>query len=181
MILNLKTMRKAYVEAKNQIMPYKITRGFTKNLVMHYSSVYPLVGVEVGVQQGFNAFNILNRLNVETLYLVDLSLADARSFLVKYEDCVMFLEGKSEFMIEELACNLDFGYIDASHVKCFVEKDIGILWTKIKPNGVMGGHDFDLSHRGVVDAVLEFKDKNNLILYGDEKDWWFYKPGIEVV
>jgi hypothetical protein len=38
--------------------------------------------------------------------------------------------------------SLCFAYIDANHERKFVEQDIQIWWRKIRPGGVLCGHDF---------------------------------------
>ncbi len=58
---------------------------------------------------------------------------------------------------------LDLVYIDANHSYEAVKQDI-ILWTpKLKPNGILCGHDYDLhgdAHNGVKKALEELFGKN---------------------
>ena len=158
-----------------QMKPYLQTRAFTKNLISYYSDKYPLYGVEVGVQNGFNARNLLDNLNLMQLYLIDLDLSQAKKYLKNYNSVCTYYEGKSSDMIHELPYELDFGYIDGSHEKFFVKQDIEHLWKHIKLGGVIGGHDMTFDHRGVIDAVLEFTEAHGLIWECGGSDWWIHK------
>ncbi len=51
---------------------------------------------------------------------------------------------------------VDFCFVDASHVAEDVKKDIEAWWPKIKPGGVLGGHDYSWgSVKGVTNAFAE--------------------------
>lgn len=51
--------------------------------------------------------------------------------------------------------SIDFIFIDANHTYEFVSKDIAAFLPKMKPGGIMSGHDFNGAHPGVVQAVIE--------------------------
>lgn len=51
--------------------------------------------------------------------------------------------------------SIDFCFIDANHTYEFVKKDIAAYLPKMKPGGVIAGHDFNLHHPGVIQAVSE--------------------------
>ena len=53
------------------------------------------------------------------------------------------------------AASLDFVYIDASHDYESVKRDIELWLPKIKPGGVIGGHDFSYHFPSVIKAVGE--------------------------
>jgi len=55
---------------------------------------------------------------------------------------------------------VDFCFIDASHVAEDVKKDIEAWWPKIKPGGVLGGHDYTWG--SVCGTVNAFVDKYEL-------------------
>jgi hypothetical protein len=75
-----------------------------------------------------------------------------------------------------IPAEVDFVYIDGNHNYRAVTEDIRAWWPKIRPNGVMGGHDFyngyARSHDGVVKAVTEFAVTNELALQVKLPDWW---------
>lgn len=51
---------------------------------------------------------------------------------------------------------LDFAFIDADHSAVATWKDIQAWWPKIRPGGILCGHDYDAVQTGVSDAVKEF-------------------------
>jgi hypothetical protein len=85
------------------------------------------------------------------------------------------LEVRRQLTVEALGKladdSLDGGFIDASHKRPEVEADIDALYPKIKPGGLICGHDFDLP--GVYAAVL-----NKLPHYwqGAGSIWFARKP-----
>jgi hypothetical protein len=51
--------------------------------------------------------------------------------------------------------SVDFMFIDANHTYEFVIRDIQAALPKMKPGGIIAGHDFNGAHPGVVQAVIE--------------------------
>jgi len=51
--------------------------------------------------------------------------------------------------------SIDFLFIDANHTYEYVSQDIAAYLPKIKPGGIIAGHDFNGHHPGVVQAVIE--------------------------
>lgn len=51
--------------------------------------------------------------------------------------------------------SIDFCFIDANHTYDYVIRDIQAYLPKMKPGGIMAGHDFNGAHPGVVQAVIE--------------------------
>lgn len=112
----------------------------------------PSRGVEVGAFKGqsaaFLAVELLNRGAPCTLDLVDLfhdggpgpveaSLAPVRSVLGTIH------QGDSTEMAARYAdASLDFVFIDASHVYEAVQRDIAAWRSKVRPGGILAGHDF---------------------------------------
>lgn len=43
---------------------------------------------------------------------------------------------------KEITETLDFVYVDARHDYCGVNEDIQAYWPKLKPGGIMAGHDY---------------------------------------
>lgn len=158
----------------------------------------PLVGVEIGVYKGDNAARMLKMLNIKKLYLIDPyepflqngvlqencnveRKEDAYRLLKKYGNKVEFIYKRSEDAVG-LIPEVDFVYIDANHDYDHVKRDITNYYPKVKPKGVLGGHDFsmgDLSvgngNLGVIKAVTEFAISNRLELIVDKVDWWIRK------
>lgn len=64
--------------------------------------------------------------------------------------------GDSFDRIKEFSDNsIDFAFIDANHTYEFVSRDIAAILPKMKKGGVLAGHDYNLHHPGVMQAVNE--------------------------
>ena len=145
-----------------------------------------LIGVEIGTDKGYHALNMIGRLNIKKLYLVDpyICYPASNSNSLEIED-----ESKAAKLREESAQNLyghnnierllitseeaasyvnvplDFVYIDGDHRYEMVLKDIRLWYPKVKIGGLVAGHDFKLEEKGVINAVFQS--------FGD----WFKKDG----
>ena len=169
-----------------------------------------LTGVEIGVFEGDHAKRILQELNINTLHLIDpykaydgyedemnnfhtkqenlinaqtLRTAEtkAHTTLVQYLHKIEFIKEKSEDIVDEFTDeSLDFVYIDGSHRYEEVKKDMTFWFSKVKPGGVMGGHNIQNHENGdgtngVPQAVAEFAVKFKLKLNIGREDWWFVR------
>lgn len=153
-----------------------------------------LVGVEIGVDSGLNALEILQGLDIKKLFLIDPwkhyggmtghgALPDdarlvkgcydhARKILEDYEDKLVWLIDISENVVNKVDDNLDFVYIDGNHRYEYISKDIELYYPKVKIGGMISGHDFKGGEPGVVRAVQErFAGK----CYRSQWDWWHIK------
>lgn len=152
-----------------------------------------LVGAEIGVSIGTNADDFLNGLNINHAYLVD-------SYPIYTSDCTV---AKQKQVMEQVVqkynrCNnatmivkdsqvaadgfgagfFDFVYIDANHRYENVLADIESWYSKVKSNGLIGGHDFDSceDNHGVYRAVMKWLSLNPMPLFVHHSDWWVIKP-----
>lgn len=74
--------------------------------------------------------------------------------------------------------SIDFCFIDANHNYEFVSRDIAAYLPKMKPGGVIAGHDYNMSHPGVIKAVNEaFAEEINRDYYKPEDKMEIKKPG----
>lgn len=64
---------------------------------------------------------------------------------------------------------VDFCFIDASHVSEDVQRDINAWWPKIKPGGVLGGHDY--MWKSVKSVVDKFVNAHKLTLVAEGNCW----------
>jgi hypothetical protein len=156
-----------------------------------------LIGVEIGVEAGENAFNILTYLDIKKLYLIDLyipynnlqgsgvfdTVEHANEYHEKAINLLSNFKNKIEWIIDfsEIAVNkfednsLDFVYIDGCHLYDYVKKDIELYYPKVKIGGILSGHDYKSGESGVIKAVNEFNDKNNLKYTQKYWDYWWIK------
>lgn len=120
-------------------------------------------GVEVGTHRGEYAHQILKGWHGRKLYCVDPwavppgyepqvkylgngsrdeHYAEARNRLRKHSDRVLLLRELSVAASEEFDDeSLDFVYLDGDHTAEAVRADLIAWWPKIKPGGVLAGHD----------------------------------------
>lgn len=142
-----------------------------------------MVGCELGVFQGRFSDVILST-KPSILYLVDkfdgiqcsgdengdnmisLDLSEYKNILKnKYslDNRIKIVEDSSENFLKSLEDDyLDFCYIDADHSYEGVRKDLELSFLKVKNGGYIMGHDYTNRFRGVIDAVDNFCEKNNL-------------------
>jgi tetratricopeptide (TPR) repeat protein len=130
-------------------------------------SVRPLVGVEVGVQEGkfselildgwkscskyvlIDAWeqqeNYFDKANVDTAEHLRL-LRTAQSRLAKFERRGVELEFRRNYSVDALVyledSSVDFIYIDARHDYCGADEDLRLYWSKLRPGGIFAGHDY---------------------------------------
>jgi hypothetical protein len=165
-----------------------IPRPFTLTLVERFGGKL-LKGAEVGVYVGENAEDLLRRLNLEKLFLIDFyrvyweegRKCDTRPFYSKAIRRVRPWKTRVEFLVKDSVVaskdipdgSLDFVYIDADHSYERVKADVEAYYPKIKGGGLLGGHDFD--YVGIYRAIMEFCAKNNLRLYSAKTDWILIK------
>lgn len=101
--------------------------------------------------------------------------------LVTYKDSpnVSLLKGDSVHMLSTLPDNiLDMVYLDGDHSYEGVKKDIEIAFRKVKPNGWLMGHDYEMNmvkasrsyQFGVKQAIDEFCSQHGYTVYAKGMD-----------
>lgn len=145
----------------------------------------PVVGCEIGVQQGINSESILKELNVRQLILID---SWDIAFDVEGENyfnlvCSKFM---GENRVNVCKCtsikasklipdfSLDFVYIDANHEYQYVMEDLCAWVPKVKNGGIVAGHDI-LNYIGVIRAIKQFCILQNVEFFVSPPDWYFVK------
>jgi hypothetical protein len=160
-----------------------------------------LTGVEVGVFEGFHAESLLTYLDIYILYLIDPYLAYQDGQYSASDSLIQTAKQHAHTLLSQCAQGnhtqlvwiaqtvlssmskipdqLDFVYLDGRHDYGSVSSEIGAFWPKIKPGGVLGGHDFYCAwakdHEGVIRAACEFAVWHNLQLIVEMPDWWIVK------
>lgn len=160
---------------------------------------YLLEGVEIGICEGRNSLQILERLPMGMLYLVDPFMPwmdvdtyrDADFQMRVKSDCMRRLKGWDEYymFIERTSVDaypviveaqhgllLDFVYIDGDHSFEHALEDIKLYYPFVRKGGVVGGHDWHIPE--VAYAVCRFCmlsgiDMNSV--HAGIEDWFIVK------
>jgi hypothetical protein len=84
--------------------------------------------------------------------------------IYKFNSNVTLHKGKSNEILKKFDdAYFDFIYIDGDHSYAGVKQDLNMSMQKIKPNGLICGHDYTIKYfPGVVQAVDEFCKTQNL-------------------
>jgi len=110
---------------------------------------------------------------------------DAVSRLKMYTSQIEFVRLYSSVASNVIPNNLDFVYIDGNHNYEYVKQDMECWYPKIKPGGVICGHD--LQYPGVTKAFVELAYGKQEVFCGHrsfdcngvshclQPDWWIVK------
>jgi hypothetical protein len=142
-------------------------------------------GAEIGVSNGFYSDTILSGSRLERLFSIDLWCSpmiwwEQLTTPSEYISAVnrLFRYGVRSVIIKMASLeatrlfpeqSLDFIYIDATHDYEGVKADLAAWWPKLKPGGIMAGHDY-ADDCGVPRAVNEFVAAHGLALAVTECD-----------
>ena len=167
-----------------------------------------IIGAEVGVDKGVMSEHLLRAVPRMTLYLVDRwseytdaeKAAAHETSVLPFRDSEYFAQARRR--VEKIAkrhsdrchiivddsaraadrfadASLDFVFIDADHLYESVKRDIRAWLPKVKPCGVIGGHDYTLSDdpkkNGVRHAVDEICPHVTL---GDNSTWFYFPEAL---
>lgn len=142
---------------------------YTRPMIKKVREIYNnqrVIGVEIGVAEGINAYNILRVLNINKLFLVDSykgvwnnSYYMAQKLLKPFNKKIIFINIDSAIATEHIPDNLHFVYLDGDHSYKQVISDFWNYFPKLKKGGVIGGHDFNSHGEGVVQFVMEIHRK----------------------
>jgi len=167
------------------------TKPFVKYIQKNMNGGF-LVGVEVGVCHGYNAIDILNKLNIKKLFLIDPwddSVYDGNNSqkwqdneyakvvknMKQFEDKVTIMKMYSNEAYKKFDNNsLDFVYIDTVHTYDLIMEDFINWFPKVKNGGIFGGHGFD-AHWKLPFAIVDICRKYNFDCDGTAHDWWIIK------
>mgnify|MGYP001602773977 CR=1 FL=1 len=149
-----------------------------------------LIGVEVGVNKGYNATYICDIIKPKILYLIDPwnnffdpasgeVIGETQYFttkeLLKPFPCCKIIKDISYNAVNTFDNeSLDFVYIDSEHTYPSVLQEVKQWYPKVKKGGILSGHDF--TQLQVKNAIIDFCRENKIDkLYGQSEDFWFRK------
>jgi predicted O-methyltransferase YrrM len=137
-----------------------------------------ITAIEVGVNEGVHAENMLRNLSIHKLILVDSYQKEwkyaqkiAHERLEQYPVAIKFWLKKksvdaSHYFKKEYA---DFIYIDGDHSYKEVYRDLIAWYPKVKEGGIFAGHD--VLNQDVFDAVTDFCLKEGIDFEYATPDW----------
>jgi len=150
------------------------------------------IGIEIGVKEGKFSDIILRKSKLQTLVSLDawnniLDMQEAFKRLARRPRSVC-VKAESKTGVNIFQDNFfDFIYIDANHTFKFIAEDLKNWWPKLKPGGLISGHDYQKhTHNkqvfGVVEAVDRFVKEHQLELHVTRESkfpsWYFFKPEL---
>ena len=134
--------------------------------------------IEIGVHKGSNMITMQKNLNISKIYAIDPYNSDyyyniAHDRLKRFKN-IIWIRKTSDDAIDDIKEQVDFVYIDGDHSYNVVKNDLELYIKKVKPDGIIAGHDFEF--RDVATAVTEYASNNNLKINteGTPVDWWIY-------
>lgn len=94
---------------------------------------------------------------------------------------IRLVRKKSADALDEAVDNLDFVYIDGNHSYDAVMEDITLWEPKVRPGGILAGHDYNKTSKrhkeifgGLIKAVNEYAATNNRDLKLDVSGNWYW-------
>lgn len=150
---------------------------------------------EIGVWEGNHARILQEQLDIDEIYLIDPYDAyedyeenksevekmrdaeqEAHKKLKKYDN-IEWIKEYSHVASEQIDTELDYVYVDGNHKYEYVKRDIEEYYKKLKPGGVIAGHDFCLPWTGVIEAVTEFSEQKDIEYHIENygSDWYMKK------
>jgi len=167
------------------------------------------IGAEIGVEYGKNAELILATSELSELLLVDawryIDGHDPKGFGVGYDnwdevyfDCIgrmakfgnrskMMRMTSSEAAAQVADGSLDFVYIDANHMSPYIDEDLSRWFAKVKPGGLIGGHDyydrkiegvFQCDVKSVIDKFFASEGTPVFITEDEVPSWYAIKGSV---
>jgi len=161
----------------------------------HLDDTEGLVVAEIGVWYGDHAMVLLDRWDVNSLYLidpyevtpewaetpselVDMDIEAAKqSAIERFGDdprCIQLFERSTEVELDDV--EFDYIYIDAVHSFRSVLSDLEAWYPRLKPGGILAGHDSDWP--GVLSAASVFAASCGHSIRAEQRtsEWWFRRP-----
>ena len=125
---------------------------------------------EVGVRDGRTTFYLLDNCPNLTIYGIDLSNSGYynNEIKAKYSDRLIPIQGNSHLVADRVP-QVDLVFIDADHSYNGCRGDIIAYSPKVKPGGILSGHDID--YPGVNSAVNQYVKSFNV----GPNNVWFTK------
>lgn len=156
--------------------------GRRKELIQMLAERGAKIGVEVGTDHGKYAQQLLEGIPDLKLCCVDPWVAYTEGNEVHTQEEVEEIYKEAKQRLEPYGCiierstsmevanrvtdnTLDFVFIDGNHSYSFVKEDVTEWTKKVKPGGIVCGHDYKedkVNDYGVIEAVNEYVKENHV-------------------
>ena len=156
----------------------------------YVSNLHSPTGIEIGCETGKTTKFLLDCYKNLKLYTIDPFvynfnwsgvecnimeglLLKTKELLEPYGERVQLIrktsdEAHSEFENE----SIDFVFIDGNHLFYQVKRDLDNYYSKVKPNGLFCGHDYDMEDvKKAVDSFSLYVDKK---VISDQPNVWYW-------
>lgn len=110
--------------------------------------------LEIGCHNGVSSTLIATYCN--RLDCVDTTYTPTMKSAVDSTDNLYFHHNDSSSFLRDVDRKYDLIYLDAVHSYPFVKRQIKEAYPALSPNGVIGGHDYNIGTRGVMRAVNDY-------------------------
>lgn len=151
--------------------------GWSDDILPFYQAIAPTIPdagtlVEVGVAHGRSAVFMCEQIAGRAIHFFAIDTSPKPRALEGLPVC--FLQGPSVEWAENFADDsVDFVFIDADHSEAGMRADLAAWAPKIKPGGILAGHDYSAADwPGVVRAVDEFVKLRGLTLTRPGRSIW---------
>lgn len=125
------------------------------------------IGAEIGVFEGKNALNLHKITQPDYFYLVDIwpqqkALDNTKSRFKNKPNVFLIQEDSRDFLFSIDNNYFDWVYLDSSHEYQQTYQELKLLNFKVKPDGIIAGHDYcsgniaNGTKYGVIEAVNKF-------------------------
>ncbi|TSC86766.1 MAG: hypothetical protein G01um101416_620 [Microgenomates group bacterium Gr01-1014_16] len=149
------------------------------DLAKYFAQLNFKVGAEIGVHGGRYSEILCQIIPKLKLFCVDIWTSQpvfqaAKDKLAQYNTTL--IQKSSMDAVKEIPDeSLDFVFIDADHKYASVKRDITEWTKKVRPGGIVAGHDYYVFYhsrnRGVIDAVDEYVKKWSYKLFTTGQNW----------
>jgi predicted O-methyltransferase YrrM len=139
--------------------PRRKRRHVLVDLIHEHCPSAGAVVVEVGAYRGDTSAHVHKYCpGVDRIYAVDIRKPEPERDRIANLERVTFLLGDSAARAGDFAdASIDLVFVDADHAEASVRKDLEAWAPKVKPGGVISGHDYaSRRHPGVKPAVDRF-------------------------
>jgi hypothetical protein len=190
-----KMVNKLTYTINSKLIPDFYTKFFVR-FIRGYFQYKPVVGAEIGVCHGDTACDMIKKLNIKKIYLIDAfkmyndydcwvpgntqewydnEYIKLKNRMAIYGDKVEIIKKFSNEAYKMFPDEFfDFIYIDTLHDYTYIMEDLKNWYPKIKVDGVFGGHGFD-SMYSLCEGLIEFCREKKIEHQGLRDDWWIIK------